>query len=1687
MYTVRQRVIAIIMLIASIFGFIGVPKVKALEFSSSIGTTAGTGSPLLNESTWSQEDWNPWELLTFGVFCSNFTVPFIDDYMSAFQSGKGGTDGRGLKVLQYGTGQDNQSSSILQTMLSYSIKMQGKALQPIKVVIHDIDINDKFSDKVNGNDGKSWKDSDGKEAIVNYLFFDESSLLFGVGNTKLSTNNISSTSGTKSVVNDAGIQFIYGKNMHLPEFYVIADGSPITVLDFRDGYDAQTWAAVVTNSINNSKYGDTVSDAIDDLNDNNSKLYLDSYGNIVTLKDNKPIVLYPACSNQHITKDKAYNFLTSTYMQDNYIASSGDTMLDSFKSDTDSVGADIASYVKNEKDAGRTIIVNDTDTALFKYIKDRIINSDETVDSIIEKLGESEYKELRYGNIINGLANTRIGTDSISGINLRIEPTASEAHAGFIQEHFFGNHTADSTGGKGIFGRANLRYITLVTCANLIGNWFPIDGSHKALNYLYTFSGKSQLIGGKNGKDITYVSGSTDDETTRKYLNYAMHYLCNTTKYNISGGEYNVPTQEDVIKGVTSGNTISAVADALFTDNANPNTDKTSGVFASSELNGLYKHWIVNEAPDGIRVKDAPTPSFFAKYLNGASRDKDFSNALIRLCAIYNLNSNMQTAINVMSVKEGTEFASFTPWIYLSYLDFYGVMNGKSKFNDKLFSNGDIVATSADKLFEGAVLGEEEKKKAITDYTFKLLDPKSGGEYRKNLISNFLDELAYSNYKKIVFGSDTVKSSMVSTSSGGGFLKLNTLAENFFIGRLVKFYMSNIVFIILVLLTITILGGIVTGRGLGGIIGGIAVAIGISILTPSCMDILPYVCNNMIQDMFSKNMSYWAISQDIANQQTTSKGVGVTGATDADTAEIAAYSKMLSFAQLDKTIYVKNDISKKIVETVDDLDFNELQKIKSAKWILPTVLRELTSNKGTDSYLSRPLTDIYQNCMSVYWFYRNSTSGTTGIQSDMMNNDSVESEVIRKLEPGSAITGTTQDIMSTQQKKGIFEGYINTAPSSTSSTLGISGDYHSDSRANDDTSNVHTYYYLLSNRNFSIPNPLTVTGSDALNSEAWDAYAEYVKANIDKFKDLRDDYIPEYIQTTANYNTYKNPVQQNFGYAYTTENVIPYFYMAVKDQFDLSQSIGQLIYKLQGTYGPIYKDDNEDELYVDRNGNEQSQAHKTFMRDSSNGQIKDFLDMEELFSNVIPYLYNVQVVTNGSDGTNGILGDEKLGDSYPIYKDNTKSWLFRSNWVSKIVESSYYDAEQTIGYIDSDGNHQTARIKGSLHPSSYAPYRDMCFSESQMESLGLTNADLSNTEASIIQVNKNTERDWTLLINYANTNGVKAEVLYRQMAVQAAMNFNKEFSSGNGMSSSKQLYPTTLDLENLSYDAVMKLLVMSATNSPVASSTDAMKAVIEDNDTIATILLLLATILNAYVVPLARDLTIAVITILFTFELLSGIIQRQDNKSKLLMGTFLLYLKYGVMTVGYYLVYYMLITISSPDEVLRSSTRISQSGSIWMNMLIVFIAAILYIVGVIKYVMLFVIHNRHDMGFEANMNILSNIADRARNTVSSIRGVNRSIKKGYKQFHSASGSSGFGSTARSEETEETNRRGRSRRKGAENERKENISKQSGYRVNTSQKAESQSKDSINKLIDDGKKKQEKAKPVSASKDNTKNS
>lgn len=1543
----------------------------ALDWSGSMGTNSALGSPLLNETSWTTDDWNVWEMVAFGNFLSNFPVVLVDDYMSAFQKNKGGSGGRGLDALKFSIAQDSQATKVLQNLLSLSITDQAQQLAKIKVRMHKID--DHLQDSL----GKLESD-DGRDAKLSDLFVkigdgadDESHI------DKLKTATLAS----KWVLNTKNSYKIkYADSMVLPEFYITSNGSPNTVLNFTDSYDFQIFTASLSRAAS-SKWKDTVAKNIEDLAD--KPLGLDVYGNICVQSNGRNIIVVPAAANQYLTKDKQYNFLTSTFLLDNYIGKAGNGLLSSLMScnahwyvlaaSTEYfLGSGLVNTTHDSNDAGKVIMFHDTDTYVFQYIKS-LVSGGKDIGSAVDQFVQEGYENIGYGKMMDEIVNSQATLESIS-LPFKIETIGSEDENTWTENIFNYGSAANST----TIEKVN----QVCRASSYVANWFPTNKNNKVLNKMFLLDGgsESQLF-----KDKTYYApGSQSDVGILEYINYGLNYIDTKKNYSVSNDIYGVPTQADFKKRIADTKSLQEFNRALFTSDAVVSEDS---IGKSDKLQGLYKHWLVNESGykkgntyttqsvQNATINDALFPGLFVAktdlHLNGEI--EDYNNSAYRMSGVYTLNAAMQTASNVMNVKEGTEFATYTPAIYLTYLDWYGIADGKSNFKESMFK-GDILARDGDSIADGAAVDPAAKKDAITNYTYQLLDPKAGKQYRKELINNFFTELMYDNYQKIVFGANdgSISSSLSSTSSEG-FLKLHTLADNFLTGWVLDFYAKHFIAIFGVLLIIVFTIAVVGGKGIGFAVSSMLTLISLMTLSPSMGDIAPYICNRIVQRMFAENMTYWAVQEGIESTKIEAQFNG----SNAEDAEVNRYIRMINLTQMDKTIMIKNDISKKIVEDINGIDFAQLQKLRTTRWLMPMLIRQISADDGSADYVYTSLNDLYRNMDNLYWFYRDSSNGGDKIKLDMENTSSEARNIADKAGVGTVGATNELEILDLSNKQSIYGGYYNSRGDTNSGNV----NYRSLSRSsNEDNTNVHNTFYMLNmGTQFVVPNPLDLdeiknsgVGANGLTTEVWDKYAEIIKNNgenlgfVKALKAVNDDKILPYI---SSWNSYEDPLYQSFGYLWTTETLAPYFYTQVRDTFPADMSVGGLIYELQGYYAPILNENGETIV---------EDAHHTFMRDGHNGEIRDFLDLEEVFTNVIPYMYNVQIIAGGNDDDTGAFGGAKLGDSYPVYSENKVSWLYRCNWATKIMESRMYTKEQTIGYINADGTKAKATIQGGLHPTNYEQYRPMIFSEAQMVDLGLSKSDLSYVEHMIIDINKDTERDWLLLINYANTNGMKPKVLYRQMAIDALLNFNKRMSmgSGNNINPSLALYPTTLDLRNMSFDAVMKLLMISANTNANSIRQDTMLTVIQNGDWFGSILLLLDAIACSVVIPMIRDVGMALVFYLLLFGLVSSIFLRKTNKTKLLMGAMFIYAKYTIGTILFYSVFYFLISLSSPDRVLSAEKIIAaQSHSTWFMFVFVFADVILYCTFLWLQIIKFVWENRHDMGFEASMNMLGAVGN----------------------------------------------------------------------------------------------------------------
>lgn len=103
-----------------------------------------------------------------------------------------------------------------------------------------------------------------------------------------------------------------------------------------------------------------------------------------------------------------------------------------------------------------------------------------------------------------------------------------------------------------------------------------------------------------------------------------------------------------------------------------------------------------------------------------------------------------------------------------------------------------------------------------------------------------------------------------------------------------------------------------------------------------------------------------------------------------------------------------------------------------------------------------------------------------------------------------------------------------------------------------------------------------------------------------------------------------------------------------------------------------------------------------------------------------------------------------------------------------------------------------------------------------------------------------------------------------------------------------------------------------------------------------------------------------------------------------------IYAKYAIGTILFYSVFYFLISLSSPDRVLSAERIVAaQSHSTWFMFVFVLADVILYSTFLWLQIIKFVWDNKHDMGFEASMNMLGAVGNTIAGVGKGIGGVIR--------------------------------------------------------------------------------------------------
>ena len=334
------------------------------------------------------------------------------------------------------------------------------------------------------------------------------------------------------------------------------------------------------------------------------------------------------------------------------------------------------------------------------------------------------------------------------------------------------------------------------------------------------------------------------------------------------------------------------------------------------------------------------------------------------------------------------------------------------------------------------------------------------------------------------------------------------------------------------------------------------------------------------------------------------------------------------------------------------------------------------------------------------------------------------------------------------------------------------------------------------------------------------------------------------------------------------------------------------------------------------------------------GEMRDFMNMHDLFYYIIPMLKEGVDLTNLYNDTFGLYIDEDCSISFTvdnsvgvsskfIYdgEDFTTLAKMRTKWQSMTEEERYkfwhsYNTYTILlnytawlgtmmdcNYADSE----TISIMGDrftvtepLNPYTYfetdadgniTKGRLMVFSRSEMAYYGLTEADLTTVEQKIIDLQDNVYAATLDIMNYYT---LSDETLIQAYAMIQTFEFNKIFSQDSLVGESFTLYPQGYELKGFSYDAYLRMIIAEASGEPIMSggiegddgvnseNSSIYKRVLENTSLFFALFLLINDILAVYLIPGLKLFFIVCIFITSVLIIIGSAIKMELNMFKVM-------------------------------------------------------------------------------------------------------------------------------------------------------------------------------------------------------------
>ena len=144
------------------------------------------------------------------------------------------------------------------------------------------------------------------------------------------------------------------------------------------------------------------------------------------------------------------------------------------------------------------------------------------------------------------------------------------------------------------------------------------------------------------------------------------------------------------------------------------------------------------------------------------------------------------------------------------------------------------------------------------------------------------------------------------------------------------------------------------------------------------------------------------------------------------------------------------------------------------------------------------------------------------------------------------------------------------------------------------------------------------------------------------------------------------------------------------------------------------------------------------------------------------------------------------------------------------------------------------------------------------------------------------------------------------MATDATEEFCKEFSSSGVLDTRYEIYPQSVDLRYLSFDAIMKMLMINVSKNTSYAYGDTMDTLLTDSDLFTAFLLLLCATLCVWLIPLCQQIIMAAIFYLGFIAIIKALFSSAAYKGRVAGAQFISNIMFMLYTLAYYLFISML-------------------------------------------------------------------------------------------------------------------------------------------------------------------------------------